>query len=172
MFAPECTRNAPVLMSDAIARTDAWVQPASPSVAAPSPPSVPGPSPPPSVPGPSPPSDRDSFAAFKEVVRRFVHAEKDIARLAAQLKALRAESCDLKCKICSFMEERDVADITTREMRLKLKTSVVKPPLKQRELKERISEYLGSEERGADLFEKVYRDRAGVERTSLRRTKV
>lgn len=163
MFAPECTRNAPVLMSDAIARTDAWVQPASPSVAAPSPPSVPG---------PSPPSDRDSFAAFKEVVRRFVHAEKDIARLAAQLKALRAESCDLKCKICSFMEERDVADITTREMRLKLKTSVVKPPLKQRELKERISEYLGSEERGADLFEKVYRDRAGVERTSLRRTKV
>ena len=68
------------------------------------------------------------------------------------------------------MEQRDIEDLHTRTMRLKLKTSVVKPPLKKAELRSRVSEYLGGDELADEFFAKVY-EREGVEKTCLRRIK-
>lgn len=96
--------------------------------------------------------------------------DKRIAELAAEMKVLRAESARLKESICVFMEQRDIEDLHTRTMRLKLKTSVVKPPLKKAELRSRVSEYLGGDEQADEFFAKVY-EREGVEKTCLRRIK-
>lgn len=165
MFKPECTR--------------APLQP---------PTSFPGPFPGPSdtVPVPVPVSPPLSFAGppkppvaeaakdpldnFTETVRNFVSIDKRIAELAAEMKVLRAESASLKESICVFMEQRDIEDLHTRTMRLKLKTSLVKPPLKKAELRSRVAEYLGGDEQAEEFFAKVY-EREGVEKTSLRRIK-
>lgn len=110
--------------------------------------------------------------AFKKTVSNFIRTDRKIAELSKQLKALRAENAESKAEICKFMGDRDLEDLQTREMRLKLKTGNVKPPLKKAELHERVAEYLGGEDKAEDFFEKVYNDRESVQKTSLRRLKV
>jgi hypothetical protein len=150
MFKPECTRSAPPpaafqpapqpVLPQAQAQAQADAQP------------------------------KDPLDNFTETVRNFVSIDKRIAELAAEMKVLRAESANLKEAICVFMEQRDIEDLHTRTMRLKLKTSVVKPPLKKAELRSRVSEYLGGDEQAEEFFAKVY-EREGVEKTCLRRIK-
>lgn len=156
MFKPECTRSASL-----------------PQAPIPFPggqPQAPIPFPDPAhAPGPAS-AKEDPLDNFTETVRNFVSIDKRIAELAAEMKALRAESASLKESICVFMEQRDIEDLHTRTMRLKLKTSVVKPPLKKAELRSRVSEYLGGDEQADEFFAKVY-EREGVEKTCLRRIK-
>lgn len=116
------------------------------------------------------PDVKDPLDNFTETVRNFVSIDKRISELAAEMKVLRAESANLKESICVFMEQRDIEDLHTRTMRLKLRTSVVKPPLKKAELRSRVSEYLGGDEQADEFFSKVY-EREGVEKTCLRRIK-
>jgi regulator of replication initiation timing len=110
--------------------------------------------------------------SFKKTVSKFITTDRKIAELSKQLKALRAEQTDIKQVICKFMGDRDLEDLRTRELRLKLKTGSVKPPLKKAELHERVAEYLGGADKAEDFFEKVYNDRESVQKTSLRRLKV
>lgn len=156
MFKPECTRTS--------------VRPATvgPSAGPSLGPSA-GPALGPAL-GPSLGPVKDPLDNFTETVRSFVSIDKRIAELAAELKVLRQESANLKESICVFMEDRDIEDLHTRTMRLTLKTSVVKAPLKRAELRTRVCEYLGSEELAAEFFAKVY-EREGVEKTCLRRIK-
>jgi hypothetical protein len=158
MFKPECTR--------------APFQPATfPGPSTPTPgPSTPFPGPAGTVPVPVAEASKDPLDNFTETVRNFVSIDKRIAELAAEMKVLRAESANLKESICVFMEQRDIEDLHTRTMRLKLKTSLVKPPLKKAELRSRVAEYLGGDEQADTFFAKVY-EREGVEKTSLRRIK-
>ena len=161
MFKPECTRTAPP-----------------PSAPIPFPGAVPAPIPfPGAAPTPVPagapaqaPGAVQALDNFTETVRNFVSIDKRIAELAAEMKVLRAESASLKESICVFMEQRDIEDLHTRTMRLKLKTSLVKPPLRKAELRLRVAEYLGGDEQADEFFAKVY-EREGVERTCLRRIK-
>ena len=110
--------------------------------------------------------------SFKKTVSKFITTDRKIAELSKQLKVLRAEQAEIKEAICKFMGDRDLEDLRTRELRLKLKTGNVKPPLKKAELHERVADYLGGEDRAEDFFEKVYNDRESVQKTSLRRLKI
>jgi hypothetical protein len=151
MFAPEDTRSAPYV-SPASAPVVSAVQPAvQPAVE---------------------PAVDPMFDDFKNTVRKFASADKDVADLASKLRTARAEHAELKERICQFMEDRDIPSLQTREMRLKLKTSMVKPSLKKAELRDRVAEYLGGPERADEFFEKVYNDREAVTRTSLQKLKV
>ena len=129
-------------------------------------------SPVPPLPEQSPVVAQSEFDAFKDTVRLFVAADRQISELAAQLKQLRSDNAERKDVICKFMGDRDIEDLHTREMRLKLKTAQVKPPLKKAELHERVATFLGGEDKAAEFFEQVYNDRESIEKTSLRRLKV
>ena len=65
------------------------------------------------------------------------------------------------------MEDRDLQDLSTKQLRFKLKTGSVKSPLKKAELHTRVAEYLGGEDKASEFFEKVYEDRESVIKTSL-----
>lgn len=126
----------------------------------------------PPLPEQSPVVAQSEFDEFKDTVRLFVASDRQISQLSAQLKQLRADNVSRREAICKFMGDRDIEDLHTRDMRLKLKTAQVKPPLKKAELHERVATFLGGEDKAADFFEKVYNDRESVEKTSLRRLKV
>lgn len=167
MFMPEDTRNCVYRASGAALA----VQPQAPMVA----PAVPEPDLDPSAEAsePAPPAGEESeLASFKRTVARFVATDRQIAELSAQLKAVRAENSEVRDEICKFMGEREFEDLRTKDMRLRLKTAAVKPPLKKAELHERVAAYLGSEAAAAAFFEKVYNEREAVQRTSLRRLRV
>ena len=96
-----------------------------------------------------------------------------MAELGAEMRTMRQANAELKDSICKFMEELDIDHLCTREMRLKLKTSAVKTPLKKAELRDRVSSYLGGEDKALEFFAQVFEsDRATIERTSLRKLKV
>lgn len=172
MFKSEDTRRG--TYGPAITSTISGLSPAQP----PPQPVQPGPvQPPPQPVQPVQPDQipaivQSEFEEFKDTVRLFVASDREISKLAAQLKQLRADNASRREAICKFMGDRDIEDLHTREMRLKLKTAQVKPPLKKAELHERVAAFLGGEDKAADFFEKVYNDRESVERTSLCRLKV
>ena len=111
------------------------------------------------------------LADFKTKVKNFVDVQSQITAMAADLKKLRQEGRDLHDAICDFMGDNDIEDLHTKNMRLKLKTSNVKLPLKKEQLRERVKEFLGDEEQATDFFVKVYDTRDSVQRKSLRRLK-
>jgi len=117
------------------------------------------------------PAGETDLQAFKMRVREYVDVEAQLQQLAKQSKALRERRVELQEDICVFMGDNEIGDLHTREMRLQLKTVTAKIPLKQAEVRQRIEEFFGGAGEAAPFFEKVYDDRATVQKTQLKKLK-
>lgn len=117
------------------------------------------------------PGQNVEFVLFKNKVKEFVTLQARIQEMNIVLKELRDERTKLQEDICAFMGENEIEDLHTRNMRLQLKTTSVAKPLKKAELRSRIKDFLGGEDRTTDFFDKVYDSREKVEKTTLRRLK-
>lgn len=147
-----------------------------PARARPSSPGTPGPPPPSPAPAPAPAPEGAAGAAgaldrFKGRVRDFVAADRRAKELAAELRAARKELAAVRGDVCAFMTDNDIADLHTRDMRLKLSTTEVKAPLSKAELDERVRAFFGGEQAAEDFMERVFRRRDRVSKTSLRTLK-
>lgn len=158
-YLPEQTRGGIRPLYDLPMSVPAEPEPVPP----PEPVSAPSPEPV-SAPSPEPVSD---LLAFKNCVREYVSVEARLTAAAAEGKALRARRAELQTEICEFMEENELSDLHTRDMRLKIKTATVKVPLKKADIRARTERFFGESERARRFIEEVYEDRDTVQRTSL-----
>ncbi len=150
------------------------VAPAAPAALPPVAPPTPAPPPTPTQPQPATSAaSSDEEVELTETMVDYIATDRKLAELNAQSKVLRAKIVTLKAQISAFMEERGIEDITTRDLRLKLRRTQVKPQLSKAALRTQVATFFGGDEdKAAQFFEQVYDARDPVERTSLCRLKL
>lgn len=124
-----------------------------------------------------PPSDYQNEDAeeeeFKNQVRIWMRLDNEIKELNKQIKMFNVEIkqrkkyiMSLTPMILSYMKRKDIEELNSKNGRLQYKTSMVKPPLSQRELKDTL--YTRFPEH-ADQLDQIFKERDRIEKTSLRR---
>jgi hypothetical protein len=115
---------------------------------------------------------------FKHQVKMWMEIDNQIKTLQQTVREKRAVREALTPKILSFMSKFNIEDLNTREGKLRYRVLRVKPPLRQSEMKERLSEVLTAHDPSKVLqqkvFEQVFEDppnKMVVEKPALRRIK-
>lgn len=127
----------------------------------------------------APPEDDDPrFGAytledFKADVRTWIELDDSIKTLQSAIRERRQEKVQLTKRVMDFMDRHDIEDLNTKSGRIRYKTNVVRAPLSQSVIKERISTFFSGDSSTASmLMRTLFEDgREPVERSSLRRLK-
>ena len=111
--------------------------------------------------------------AFKSDVRTWLELDNTVRRLQAALKERRAAKKQLTDRILGFMSRYNIEDLNTREGRLRYQVAVVKAPVTQVGIRDRISNYFSANMPMAQaLTQAIFGNRERAERASLRRLSI
>jgi hypothetical protein len=110
---------------------------------------------------------------FKADVRTWIELDDSIKTLQSAIRERRQEKVQLTKRVMEFMDRHDIEDLNTKRGRIRYKTNVVRAPLSQSAIKERISTFFGGDASTAAMLTRtLFEDgREPVERSSLRRLK-
>lgn len=110
---------------------------------------------------------------FKNQVRIWMRLDNEIKELNKQIKMFNVEIkqrkkyiMSLTPMILSYMKRKDIEELNSKNGRLQYKTSMVKPPLSQKELKDTLYTRFPDH---TDQLDQIFKERDRVEKTSLRR---
>ena len=114
--------------------------------------------------------DEALLEAFKSDVRTWLELDNTVRRLQAALKDRRGAKKQLSERILSFMARYNIEDLNTREGRLHYQITLVKAPVTQTSVRDRIASYFPSNDAVAQaLHHAIFGNRERAERVSLRR---
>ena len=114
-----------------------------------------------------------SLEEFKNYVKKWIEYDNFIKKAKQVIKDKKKIRDDLNKIIIKFMCKYNIEDINTKEGRIRCKTTVVKPAVTQKVVKERICDYFkDNDNKKEEILHKIYEDRQQVERVSLRRLKI
>ena len=110
---------------------------------------------------------------LKGYVKKWLEHDNFVKRAKEAIKEKKKVQDKLTQVITKFMCKYDIEDLNTKEGRIRCKTQVVKAPISQRTIKQKITDYFKENEYvKEDFIHKVYEDREKVERVSLRRLRI
>lgn len=110
---------------------------------------------------------------FKNYVKKWLDYDNFIKRAREVIREKRKSRDALSEVITKFMCKYNIEDLNTKEGRIRCKTSVVKAPVNQKIVKQRITDYFkGNDHQKEDILHKIYEDREQTEKVSLRRLKI
>lgn len=108
---------------------------------------------------------------FKENVKKWLAIDNELTRLREASKIRREKQTELFEKIADFMNKNNVGDLNTKQGLVSLKTTQVKKPLSQKEIRLRVTELLEGNDRILEEVDKIFTDREKVEKQKLTRRK-
>lgn len=114
-----------------------------------------------------------SLEEFKNFVKKWLEYDNFIKRAQEAIKEKKQQQSKLSAIITKFMCKYNIEDLNTKEGRIRCKTSVVKAPVNQKLIKQRITDYFKeNEHQKNEIIHKLYEEREQVERVTLRRLKI
>lgn len=114
-----------------------------------------------------------SMADFKNLIKKWMEYDNFIKKARALIKEKRKSQNKLSEIITKFMHRHNIEDINTKDGRIRCKTTIIKAPVNQKIVKQRISDYFKeNEHQKNDILHKIYEDREEVQKVSLRRLKI
>jgi hypothetical protein len=114
-----------------------------------------------------------SLEEFKNYVKKWFEFDNFIKKAKDIIKEKKASRDKLSELISKFMCKYDIEDLNTKEGRIRCKTTVVKAPINQKIVKDKITDYFReNESQKNEILHKIYDDREKVEKVSLRRLKI
>lgn len=114
-----------------------------------------------------------SLEEFKNYVKKWFEYDNFIKKAREVIREKRQARDKLTEIITKVMCRHNIEDLNTKEGRIRCKTQVVKAPVNQKVVKERITDYFkNNEHQRDDILHKIYEDREKVEKVSLRRLKI
>lgn len=114
-----------------------------------------------------------TLAEFKQLVKRWLEFDNFIKKAREVIKEKRKQRDELTETITKFMHKYNIEDLNTKEGRIRCKTAVVKAPISQKVVKQRITDYFkDNENQRNEVLHKIYEEREQVEKLSLRRLKI
>lgn len=114
-----------------------------------------------------------SLEEFKGYVKKWFEFDNFIKKAKDIIKEKKDSRDKLSTLISKFMCKYDIEDLNTKEGRIRCKTTVVKAPVSQKIIKDKITDYFKeNEHQKNDILHKIYDDREKVEKVSLRRLKI
>jgi hypothetical protein len=114
-----------------------------------------------------------SMDEFKTYVKKWFEYDNFIKKAREVVREKRKARDKLTEVITEVMCRHNIEDLNTKEGRIRCKTQVVKAPVNQKVVKERITDYFkNNEHQRDDILHKIYEEREKVEKVSLRRLKI
>jgi hypothetical protein len=114
-----------------------------------------------------------SLEEFKGYVKKWFEFDNFIKKAKDIIKEKKESRDKLSTLISKFMSKYDIEDLNTKEGRIRCKTTIVKAPISQKIIKNKITDYFKENEHYKnDILHKIYDDREKVEKVSLRRLKI
>lgn len=115
----------------------------------------------------------DTLDDFKNKVKIWMKLDNEVKELSSKIKMLDVERkqrkkylSTLTPYILSYMNSNEIEELNSRDGRLQYKTSVVKPPLSQKNLKTILYDRFNDNHEELD---KIFKEREKVTKVSLRR---
>lgn len=119
------------------------------------------------------PDADDTLDDFKNKVKIWMKLDNEVKELSSKIKMLDVERkqrkkylSTLTPYILSYMNSNEIEELNSRDGRLQYKTSVVKPPLSQKNLKTILYDKFCENHEDLD---KIFKEREKVTKVSLRR---
>lgn len=109
--------------------------------------------------------DAEALDAFKARVKLWMELDNNRRRIQQQQK-------ELTKGILEFMGRYNIEDLNTKDGRLKYDVRVVKAPVSQRALKQKLHEVFSPDKTADQLSRELFEARTEVQRVSLRRIKI
>lgn len=117
--------------------------------------------------------DNITLEEFREYVRKWLELDNFIKKTQESLKDKRKLRDKLSVTISAFMCKYNIEDLNTKEGRIRCKVRTVKPPITQKTVKQKITDYFAHDENKAqEIVKKIYETQEPVEKVSLRRLKI
>lgn len=114
-----------------------------------------------------------SLAEFKNYVKKWLEYDNFIKKARDVIKEKRKHRDELTQVITKYMCKYNIEDLNTKEGRIRCKTAVVKAPVSQKLVRQRITDYFKESPHQCDeVLHKIYEEREQVEKVSLRRLKI
>lgn len=114
-----------------------------------------------------------SLEEFKNYVRKWFEYDNFIKKAKEIIKEKTKQRDKLTDIISKFMCKYDIEDLNTKDGKIRCKKNVVKLPINQKIIKERINDYFKDENQKKEIMNKIYNDeRKTIEKVSLRRLKI
>lgn len=112
--------------------------------------------------------DNAALAEFKAHVNAWIENDKQQRALKESLRAHAAAHKDLTAKILDFMTRHNIEDLNTQAGKIRYKLSVVKEPLSQQTIKDKVAQYYGETRDPAELTARIF-ERKTLTKPTLRR---
>ena len=114
------------------------------------------------------PSNED-LVQFKTFVHSWLQLDEQIKGMKTSIHERITEKKEMTGKILEFMTRYNIEDLNTGRGKLRLKMAVVKEPLSQQSIKEKVSLYFGQSSGGEELNNKIFSERKTYEKPTLKR---
>ena len=115
------------------------------------------------------PLEEITLEDFKNYVKKWIEIDSYIKKASDVIKDKKKIRNKLAEVITKFMCKYNIEDLNTREGRIRCKTTYVKPPVTQKQIKEKIQDLIPERK---DIVKQIYEERPRTERMSLRRLKI
>ena len=114
-----------------------------------------------------------SLEEFKNYVKKWLEMDNFVKRAKEAIREKKKIQDKLTQVITKFMCKYNIEDLNTKEGRIRCKTLVVKAPVSQKVIKQKMTDYFKDNDYEKDnFFRKVYEEREKVEKVSLRRLRI
>ena len=113
-----------------------------------------------------------SLEEFKNFVKKWLEYDNYIKKAREVIREKRKARDKLTEIITKFMCKYNIEDLNTKEGRIRCRTQVVKAPMSQKVVKQKITDYITDEGQKNEILHKIYDEREKVEKVSLRRLKI
>lgn len=107
---------------------------------------------------------------FKNFVKKWLEIDAYIKKAQDVIKEKKKQRNKLSEIITKFMAKYNIEDLNTKEGRIRCKTSYVKKPVSQKEIKEKVTTIVPIDKR--EKLENIFDDRPKEKKVSLRRLKI
>ena len=120
--------------------------------------------------------DDADLEQFKAVVKHYTKTDNEIREIRAKIKLLNAE-CNKRKKILEsitptimqFMSQNEIDELNSKDGIIRYRKSMIKTPLTQKNIKDKLYTEIASSEEMKSKLDKIFDDRAKIEKESLRR---
>lgn len=120
--------------------------------------------------------DLDDLEKFKAIVRHYTKTDNEMKQIKAKVKLLNGE---LKTRrkiiesitptIMKFMASNDIDELNSKDGVIKYRTSMVKTPLTQKNIKEKLYSKFEQSNEIKNVLDVIFSERAKIEKQSLSR---
>lgn len=111
----------------------------------------------------------EDLIKFKGLVHKWLELDEQIKGFKDVLREKIANKKEFTENILEFMSRYNIEDLNTGRGKLRLKMAVVKEPLSQQTIKEKVSLYFNEVQGGDDLNKKIFTERKTFTKPTLKR---